>query len=128
MVLLGLKISKNKPKTFEPYKIIDGNYLNRVKNDLVSYYAINLSLNKKITFGQFQDSKVNLVEFKKVDEIDFSGEGKLKAGENSKILHFHLKAERISGEYTNNIINSNILGLACNESFSYCYSLDFRKR
>lgn len=54
--------------------------------------------------------------------------GKLKAGKNSKILYSQLKVKRLFGDYTNHIINSNILGLACDEDFSYCYSLDFRRR
>ncbi|WP_148212117.1 hypothetical protein [Ferroglobus placidus] len=85
-------------------------------------------MNKKVLFGQFQDAEVELADYKEVKEIDFPGAGKLKAVENSKILYFHLKVKRLSGEYTNHIINAYIFGLACDENFSYCYSLDFGKR
>ncbi|MEM0476573.1 MAG: hypothetical protein QW367_02965 [Candidatus Aenigmatarchaeota archaeon] len=126
--IFSIQTQQLKPRTEEPYKITDNNYLNRVKNDLSSIYAIDLELNKEVVFGQFKDSTVKLVEYKEFDEIDFPGAGKLKANENSKILYFHLKVKRLSGEYTNHIINSNILALACDKEFSYCYGLHFRKR
>ncbi|GBD34817.1 hypothetical protein HRbin35_00568 [bacterium HR35] len=127
---ISVKNQQNKPKTFEPYKITDQKYLERVKSDLSSSFAIDLELNKEVLFGQLgeKDAKINLLEYKKYDELNFPGAGKLKADENSKILYFHLKVKRLSGEYHNHIVNSNILGLACDKNFSYCYSLDFRKR
>lgn len=127
---ISVKNQQNKPKTFEPYKITEESFLNRVKSDLSHINAIDLELNKEVLFGTLgeKDAKVRLMDFKEVNEIDFPEAGKLKADENSKILYFHLKVKRLSGEYTNHIVNSNILGLACDKNFTYCYSLDFRKR
>ena len=127
---ISVKNQQSKPRTEPPYKITDQNYIERVKNDLSSPNAIDLELNKEVSFGQLaeKDAKIILLEYKEFDEVNFPGAGKLKADENSKILHFHLKVKRLSGEYTNHIVNSNILGLACDKDFSYCYSLDFRKR
>ncbi len=114
----------NKPKTFEPYQVNNTEILNRIKNIFDSIPTINL--NEKITYGE--DSIIELMDYNEAREIELPFEGKFRSRDQDKILYFHLRVEKLSGEYENHLINSVITALACKKNFDYCYDLSFRSR